>query len=218
MTRQWIESRIAPQPSPMLPLHDQQNTSGGIDHPLTRIDKQRWIKSFERLRDGYSSRHHGQSLPPAVITAIGWQLAQKKGGHERDTFQSDLLLFLPVIPGRTSPRKLIRDGFQWAHRVVCYLTKSEVDVYNLLCRGYEASHLCHQPACINPDHLAVETMAANKSRKICSGKVNVKMSVNGRDYLLKTEEYPHSPPCVIRLESRAAIELRADGSVGDTCS
>ncbi|KAK9253194.1 zinc-binding loop region of homing endonuclease-domain-containing protein [Lipomyces tetrasporus] len=84
---------------------------------------------------------------------------------------------------------------------------SEVDVHNLLYGGYQASHLCHQTNCINPDHLVVETQQVNLSRKMCSVKVNVKTSVNGRDYFLKAEECPHSPPCIIRLEDRAAIEL-----------
>ena len=36
--------------------------------------------------------------------------------------------------------------------------------------GLDASHLCHEPKCINPKHLWPETHAVNMSRKECPGQ------------------------------------------------
>jgi hypothetical protein len=36
--------------------------------------------------------------------------------------------------------------------------------------GDQASHLCHQPVCINPDHIIVEPKAANEKRKECRAR------------------------------------------------
>ncbi|KAK9429741.1 zinc-binding loop region of homing endonuclease-domain-containing protein [Lipomyces doorenjongii] len=153
---------------------------------------------------GYKGRT-GTFVPPAVITPNGCHLPQ------RAPAANGYILIQPVAVFRGKAQKnepnKEKDGFQSAHRVVCYLTKSEDDVHNLLYRGYHASHLCHQRGCINPDHLVVETEDVNYSRKMCSTKVHTKTSVNGRDYLANAEDCPHSPPCVIRLETRAAIEL-----------
>lgn len=32
-----------------------------------------------------------------------------------------------------------------------------------------ASHLCHQPLCLNPEHLCMERLEVNQSRNVCSG-------------------------------------------------
>ena len=44
-----------------------------------------------------------------------------------------------------------------------YLKSAQVPVLNVSC----ASHLCHTPKCINPDHIILETIADNADRKKC---------------------------------------------------
>jgi hypothetical protein len=41
---------------------------------------------------------------------------------------------------------------------------------------YEVSHLCHHPACFNPEHVAVEDASANKARGTCQGHRIVKLA------------------------------------------
>ncbi|KAK9384654.1 zinc-binding loop region of homing endonuclease-domain-containing protein [Lipomyces mesembrius] len=147
----------------------------------------------------------GSFIPPAVIPPNGCCLPQKKPDNNGYVKIRPVAVFTGHAL-KDGPKK-IRDKYQHAHRVVCYLTKCDEDVHNMLYRGYEVSHLCHQPRCINADHLVVETHKDNDSRRICAVKVDIKILVDGRDYILDAEECPHSPRCIIRLDSRAAIEL-----------
>lgn len=56
----------------------------------------------------------------------------------------------------------------WAHRVA-YL------IFNggSLEAGLEIDHLCHNPSCINPDHLSAATVSENRSRTRKSAKEEV---------------------------------------------
>jgi len=54
----------------------------------------------------------------------------------------------------------------------------------------DASHLCHNPKCANPDHLIVETRKANHSRKNCLFKI---MCPHCDDEILVCT---HDPPCL----------------------
>ena len=38
---------------------------------------------------------------------------------------------------------------------------------------YEASHLCHNDYCFNPDHLVVEPRKDNRARQGCNGLVSI---------------------------------------------
>ncbi|KAK9351662.1 zinc-binding loop region of homing endonuclease-domain-containing protein [Lipomyces doorenjongii] len=186
-------------------MNGSEKGFASFDHPLKLVDKDRWIATIERLKYGYTSTN-GIYFPPAVITANGCQLAQR-------SLVNDGYIHVPPVTAVTGKaRKDVQKkspilSLRIAWCATWQRAASEVDVRNLLYGGYQASHLCHQQNCINPDHLVVETQQVNLSRKMCSVKVNVKTSVNGRDYFLKAEECPHSPPCIIRLEDRAAIEL-----------
>lgn len=51
---------------------------------------------------------------------------------------------------------------------------SDSAVAELLQGEKQASHLCHFPTCINPNHLTVETKEQNEARKSCAGKVSLK--------------------------------------------
>lgn len=56
-------------------------------------------------------------------------------------------------------------------------------------KGYQISHLCHNPQCFNPAHLVVEIISTNNKRKACSGgggactcKVASRCVVGARDW------------------------------------
>ena len=49
--------------------------------------------------------------------------------------------------------------------------RSAVAVRRMLFGGEHASHRCHQPTCINHEHIIVEGKPENEARKSCKGKV-----------------------------------------------
>ena len=71
--------------------------------------------------------------------------------------------------------------------------------------GEHASHLCHQPTCVNHEHLVVESKGANEERKACKGKVVVTTTINGRSFRLPPAPCPHRPPCLFAEEAREAV-------------
>ena len=55
----------------------------------------------------------------------------------------------------------------------------------------EASHLCHNKKCMNPDHLIAETHAANKSRDTC-----IYYRRMNSDPTFCTDDHEGSPRCL----------------------
>lgn len=99
----------------------------------------------------------------------------------------------PVVEVRSRAKKgetkKVKDKPYGAHRVVVLLhhryfefpyyfsqviliSDSAEAIQRMLFLGHHASHLCHQPTCINPDHIVVEDKADNEARKVCKGKVS----------------------------------------------
>lgn len=83
---------------------------------------------------------------------------------------------------------------------------SEEEVERMLA-GAQASHLCHQPTCINPDHIVVEPKETNEGRKACRrlGLVVV-TEIEGRTYRLEPEHQCAcpEPKCIFMVERREA--------------
>ena len=72
--------------------------------------------------------------------------------------------------------------------------------------GDEASHICHVPICINPEHLCVEPKKKNEGRKECKGRVTVRTRIEGKEYILEpTQKCICDPPCLLRVEDRVAV-------------
>jgi len=55
-------------------------------------------------------------------------------------------------------------------------------------RRNHVSHLCHTPACFNPDHLCQEHRLMNANRNGCQAF---------RDHLCLTSDCAHTPPCIV---------------------
>ncbi|MBD5606626.1 MAG: hypothetical protein IAI48_16275 [Candidatus Eremiobacteraeota bacterium] len=69
----------------------------------------------------------------------------------------------------------------------------------MLDSGEHASHLCHNPTCINHHHLVVEPKAKNEQRKECKLKLRGRITIAGKMYnLVGGGECECSPPCILR--------------------
>ena len=118
---------------------------------------------------GLPARGPAPAIPPACTNVLGCWLsqsrAQQNGGH---TQMSPLFPRLssraPNGAGAVSQRR----SPQLVHRLSVRAWGSWESLQHMFEDGWEVSHLCHQPACFNPDHLAVESHAANMTRKQCS--------------------------------------------------
>jgi len=62
----------------------------------------------------------------------------------------------------------------------------------LVPHGHNASHLCHNPGCIRPDHLVIETCGKNNRRVACP----CWCFVPGTDHQQRMRICPHDPPCL----------------------
>lgn len=76
----------------------------------------------------------------------------------------------------------------------------------MLFGGEQASHLCHETTCVNPDHIVVEPKAENEARKSCKGLVVVRTTILGRVFWLRPRPCLHQPPCLFPVEERLAEE------------
>jgi Zinc-binding loop region of homing endonuclease len=77
--------------------------------------------------------------------------------------------------------------------------------------GQHASHLCHQPTCINPLHINVEEKTVNESRKDC-GRLGliIETEINGAIYRLEPQHKCScpGPKCIFRVERRIATLVK----------
>lgn len=73
--------------------------------------------------------------------------------------------------------------------------------------GDHASHQCHNPRCLNPDHLIVETKAMNEARKDCAMRVLVYTVIGGVKYELQPKACNcQGAKCIItKVEERVAV-------------
>ncbi|KAF7535444.1 hypothetical protein G7054_g5378 [Neopestalotiopsis clavispora] len=126
---------------------------------------------IQRLMGGYKDESSSQ-YPAATINAAGCALARKALNRDDNGY----VQIAPIVTERSRARRgeeLKEKGLpQRAHRLAVLAYKSDKDVARLL-GGDNASHLCHQPTCINPDHLVVETKEAKEARKACKNAGNI---------------------------------------------
>jgi hypothetical protein len=97
--------------------------------------------------------------------------------------------------GCARPRIKVRDGvrkYPNTAKVFLYQLAALVGTGRLPKDGETASHVCNNPDCWNPRHLAWESLAVNKTRDCC---VEFKR--------VATFLCPHDPPCLGMEERRA---------------
>ena len=73
--------------------------------------------------------------------------------------------------------------------------------------GQHASHLCHQPTCINHEHIHVEDKEDNEKRKDCAGRIMIRTWIGGVQYVFIPKECSCSPPCITMIEDREAVQV-----------
>jgi hypothetical protein len=117
----------------------------------------------------------------------------------------------PVVEVRTRAKKgearKTKALPQNAHRLAIIAYKSEEEIARLIA-GEHASHLCHQPTCINGDHLVVEPKSANEGRKECRalGPI-IKVTIGGVEYTLPPNGACgcEGKKCIFMIERRSAL-------------
>ncbi len=94
---------------------------------------------------------------------------------------------------------------QSGHRLAVVAHQTDNEVQSLLADdGQHASHLCHEPLCIEPTHIVVESKIDNEARKMCKGRLVVRTTISGVEYDLPPRPCPHTPPCLPDMEVRVA--------------
>lgn len=132
--------------------------------------------TLERLKVGYTQKS-GQGYPAMQTNMAGCWLAQKSTNRADNGY----VQISPMVEstGR-SANGVHKEAVlpQGAHRLAVRAWKSEEDSRNITDKGWDASHLCHQPTCFNPDHIVVEPKWLNELRKKCAGYGGVITLVN----------------------------------------
>lgn len=78
-------------------------------------------------------------------------------------------------------------------------------------KGYQCSHLCHNPLCFNPDHLWFESRSMNQARDLCAN------AEGGADSQGKVVACPHGdvragvPYCVMNETEEQVVLQRRPG-------
>ncbi|GAA5965709.1 hypothetical protein JCM21900_001568 [Sporobolomyces salmonicolor] len=73
-------------------------------------------------------------------------------------------------------------------------------------RSYQASHLCANRECFNPDHLVAERRGANFAREECFERF--------RDGVQWAEDCPHRPRCLLPERPAEEVVLEIPGRIG----
>ena len=70
---------------------------------------------------------------------------------------------------------------------------------------WEASHLCHHPRCINPQHIIIETRRKNLKRNMCIGHSDLVECKCGAYNSPCT--HTHVPPCLLPKDKKEAEQI-----------
>lgn len=195
----------APPPRVSWVLEDFAGFQTHSNYWVVEKSVQGWRDSIDKLVFG-SRDNIDRGYDPAVVNITGCRLAQKatqgKGvkGYVQITWTS-ARGSKGIEGGKEIPRG--------AHQVICVLEKSLKDVENLLFRGYQCSHRCHNSRCFNSDHITVEPKKDNEERKECADAIEVHTTIAGVTYTLPDPRPPctHSPSCIRRVEEIERVAI-----------
>lgn len=89
------------------------------------------------------------------------------------------------------------------------LRQDRDDVNRMINEQLDASHLCGEPNCFNPDHLVVESRMVNEDRKSCQRNSFVSELVLESGDILEIgtvgSSCPHAPQCIPKFR---AMEIK----------
>lgn len=161
-----------PPVPPRSPARDAQaaNLDQAVQELWTIITPAVAQRTLLRLALGYPKERTTPAVPAATTNTKGCWIASltptNAGGH---------CALRPNFPrkGTKVPKgapKERRRSSQYTHRMAIVAWKPREVLELLLFRdgrpqSTDASHLCHTPACFNPNHLTVESHGANEQRK-----------------------------------------------------
>ena len=116
---------------------------------LTRGDA---VKMVNRLIVGYTDDRSKSGYPAAVRDSVRGCLVGQKAPNRA---QNGYIQLTPISEGTRGlgGSKKVKAKPQSAARVVVLAFKSDADAALIKLPGYEASHLCHNPLCI--EHLSL---------------------------------------------------------------
>lgn len=154
--------------------------------------------TLRQLENGYSPQSSGH-VAAAIRNEVSCVLVQKVANRAENGY-----IQIPPVGFLSSHRTGRKTLPQNAHRLVIIAFKSDDDIKKLLDYGWHASHLCHEPTCIHPDHLCVEPKDKNEDRKDCKGRVIIRVRIGGTWYVLHPKPCPHEPKCIAKVEERVA--------------
>ena len=198
-----LEDVVAPPPRVSWVLEDFAGYQDHTNYWVVEKSVQGWRDSINKLVLGFTDSRSGSGYGPAVVNNIGCVLAQKATQGKGDKGYVQVTWTSKVGTKGKGEGKEVPRG---AHQVICVLEKSVEEVANLLFRGYQCSHRCHNSRCFNSGHITVEPKAANEDRKECAGTIVVKTTIGGVAYTLPDTRSPcaHTPPCIPGVEERTA--------------
>lgn len=124
------------------------------------------LSTLSRLINGYTDKSKS-GYPAATTNSSGCTLAQKSPNRADNGYVQITPISSATRSGTVNGTVKAKPKPQNAHRLAVVAHKGAQDRTNLLDNGYHASHRCHNPTCINPDHIVVETKANNEGRKRC---------------------------------------------------
>ncbi|KAL7010295.1 hypothetical protein EMMF5_000316 [Cystobasidiomycetes sp. EMM_F5] len=103
---------------------------------------------------------------------------------------------------------------QSLHRLVLALNGRD-EVLKLYKENWDASHLCHQPTCLNPQHIIAESHEDNLSRRECAGKTVYVGESRGQVWEIQPEACKHTPACIYKVQAVNGVRELDKESIED---
>lgn len=165
-------------------------------------------ETLDRLRYGYTDKS-GSRYPAAVRLPSGCLIAQKAKNRPDDSGYVIMALVSKGTRGLAGSAKSTPPQHV-SGRLVIIESGTPEDRENIRKEGWEASHLCHNPACIEETHIVAEKKADNDARKDCNRKFfEAYVTVGGQriSVLKSAYECPHEARPCIRREVDGVLTL-----------
>lgn len=141
--------------------------------------------SLAQMTEGYQSG--GWTIQPAIELPTGCRLAQKTANKKAGF--GWVKMKPPGLGGRAE---------YYVHHLTVVAgaedAASYAQVKELLLKGNQFSHRCHQPRCFAEGHIVLESEADNLARTVCKGTTWVVCPCGcGHEF----NPCPHAPQCIL---------------------
>lgn len=188
------------------PVGKVQNVPQAARAKVSSSDLSLWsheasVETFARLINGFRATS-GASYGPAVRQQPGGCLLAQKAPSGK-YIQCRKASKRKRGPAGSTVKADEEGNGVGAQRLAVWVDESRTEDHRRLVHkgepDYEASHLCHQPTCIESTHIVVEPKKANEARKACAHNL-IRLYIivpEGIQVVAESEwSCPHSPPCL----------------------